>query len=45
MMTYYNITIEVGNDPYVKIFRAYMVILNYRSSYLRRILSINKKEK
>jgi len=41
---YYDITIEVGNDPYVKIFRAHMVILNYRSSYLRRILSTNKKE-
>ena len=35
---YYDITIEVGNDPYVKIFRAHMVILNYRSPYLRRIL-------
>ena len=23
---YYDITIEVGNDPYVKIFRAHMVI-------------------
>jgi hypothetical protein len=40
---YYDITIEVGNDPYVKIFRAHMVILNYRSSYLRRILSTNIK--
>jgi hypothetical protein len=38
---FYDITIEVGNDPYVKIFRAHMVILNYRSSYLRRILSTN----
>ena len=36
--------VEVGNDPYVKIFRAHMVILNYRSSYLRRILSTNKKK-
>jgi hypothetical protein len=43
-MTYYNITIEVGNNSYVKIFRAYMVILNYRSPYLRRILSTNKKK-
>ena len=25
---YYDISIEVGNDPYVKIFRAHMVILN-----------------
>ncbi|POG73451.1 BTB/POZ protein, partial [Rhizophagus irregularis DAOM 181602=DAOM 197198] len=41
---YYDITIEVGNDPYVKIFRSHIVILNYRSSYLRRILSTNKKE-
>ena len=42
---YYDITIEVGNDPHVKIFRAHMVILNYRSPYLRRILSTNKKKK
>ena len=41
---YYDIIIEVGNDPYVKLFRAHMVILNYRSPYLRRILSINKKK-
>uniref|UniRef100_U9SRD8 Kelch-like protein 17 n=1 Tax=Rhizophagus irregularis (strain DAOM 181602 / DAOM 197198 / MUCL 43194) TaxID=747089 RepID=U9SRD8_RHIID len=41
---YYDITIEVGSDPNVKIFRAHMVILNYRSSYLRRILSTNKKK-
>ena len=41
---YYDITIEVGNDPYVKIFRAHMVILNCRSPYLRRILSTNKKK-
>ena len=41
---YYDITIEVGNDPYVKIFRAHMVILYYRSPYLRRILSTNKKK-
>ena len=38
---YYDITIEVGNDPYVKVFRAHMCILNYRSPYLRRILSTN----
>ncbi|RGB27482.1 hypothetical protein C1646_769046 [Rhizophagus diaphanus] len=42
---FYDITIEVGNDPYVKIFRAHMVILNYRSSYLRRILSTRVNEK
>jgi hypothetical protein len=41
---YYDITIEVGSDPYVKIFRAHMVILNYRSPYLQRILSSNKKK-
>ncbi|PKC57026.1 hypothetical protein RhiirA1_541818 [Rhizophagus irregularis] len=41
---YYDVTIEVGNDPYVKVFRAHMVILNYRSPYLRRILSTNKKK-
>ena len=42
---YDDITIEVGNDPHVKIFRAHMVILNYRRSpYLRRILSTNKKK-
>ncbi|PKC62243.1 hypothetical protein RhiirA1_538639 [Rhizophagus irregularis] len=40
---YYDITIEVGNDPYVRIFRAHMVILNYRSPYLRRILSTNER--
>ena len=41
---YYDITIEVGTDPHVKVFRAHMVILNYRSPYLRRILSTNKKK-
>jgi hypothetical protein len=41
---FYDTTIEVGNDPYVKIFHAHMVILYYRSPYLRRILSTNKKE-
>ena len=41
---YYDITIEVGNDPYVKIFRAHMVILNCRSPYLQRILSTNEKK-
>ncbi|CAB4437660.1 unnamed protein product [Rhizophagus irregularis] len=41
---YYDITIEVGNDPNVKVFRAHMVILNYRSPYLRRILSTNKRK-
>ena len=41
---YYDTTIEVGNDPFIKIFRAHMVILHYRSPYLRRILPTNKKK-
>ncbi|UZO07023.1 uncharacterized protein OCT59_027327 [Rhizophagus irregularis] len=41
---YYDVTIEVGGDPYIKIFRAHMVILHYRSNCLRRILSTNKKK-
>ena len=41
---YFNVKIEVGNDPYVKVFRAHMVILNYRSPYLRRILYTNKNK-
>ncbi len=41
---YYDITIEVGNDPYVKVFRAHMVILNYRSPYLRRICQLLKEK-
>ncbi|RIA87337.1 BTB/POZ protein, partial [Glomus cerebriforme] len=41
---YYDITIEVGNDPYTKIFRAHMIILNYRSPYFRKLLLINKKK-
>ena len=41
---YYDIIIEVGTDPYVKVFRAHMAILNYRSSYLQKILSNNKKK-
>ena len=40
---YYDITIEVGEDPNVKIFRAHMNILCYRSPYLRRELASNKK--
>ena len=31
---YYDMTIEVGNDPYIKVFRSHMVILYYRSPYL-----------
>ena len=41
---YYNVTIEVGDDPNVKIFRAHMIILCYRSPYLQRILASNKKK-
>ncbi|GBB83422.1 hypothetical protein RclHR1_10140007 [Rhizophagus clarus] len=41
---FYDITIEVGDDPYVKIFHAHMVILNCRSPYLQRILSTNVKK-
>ncbi|GBB83233.1 hypothetical protein RclHR1_00100037 [Rhizophagus clarus] len=41
---YYDITIEVGKDSCVEIFHAHMVILNYRSPYLRKILSTNKKK-
>ena len=32
---YYDVTIKVGDDPNVKIFRAHMIILSYRSPYLR----------
>jgi hypothetical protein len=41
---YYDITIEVGEDPNVKILRAHMSILCYRSPYLRRALVSNKKK-
>ena len=40
---YHDITIEVGQDPEVKVFRAHMVILSYRSGYFRRNLSTNEK--
>jgi hypothetical protein len=39
---YYDITIEVGEDPNVKIFRAHMNILCYRSPFIRRTLASNK---
>ena len=39
---YYDVTIEVGEDPNVKVFRAHMNILYYRSPYLRRKLASNK---
>src|SRR5438046_2462318 len=41
---YYDVTIEVGKDPNVKIFRAHMIILYYRSPFLRRTLASNKKD-
>ncbi|GBB90114.1 hypothetical protein RclHR1_00170018 [Rhizophagus clarus] len=40
---YYDTTIEVGEDPNVKIFRAHKNILCYRSTYLRRTLASSKK--
>ena len=41
---YYDVIIEVGEDPMnVKIFRAHMNILCYRSPYLRKSLASNKK--
>ncbi|CAB4429978.1 unnamed protein product [Rhizophagus irregularis] len=41
---YYDVTIEVGEDPNVKIFRAHMNILCHRSPYLRRALVSNNKK-
>ncbi|CAB4411624.1 unnamed protein product [Rhizophagus irregularis] len=41
---YHDVTIEVGIDPYIKIFRAHTIILYYRSPHLKRILSTNKKK-
>ncbi|GBB91475.1 hypothetical protein RclHR1_01880006 [Rhizophagus clarus] len=41
---YYDVTIEVGKDPDVKVFRAHMIILCYRSPYFRRIFASNKKD-
>ncbi|GBB87263.1 hypothetical protein RclHR1_01370022 [Rhizophagus clarus] len=40
---YYDVTIEVGEDPNVKIFRAHMIILCHRSPFLRRMLASNKR--
>ncbi|UZO05049.1 uncharacterized protein OCT59_025410 [Rhizophagus irregularis] len=42
---YYDVTIEVGEDPNVKILRAHINILCYRSPYLRRTLASSKKNK
>ena len=41
---YYDTIIEVGDNFNVKVFRAHKVILIYRSPYLRKILSTNKKK-
>ncbi|EXX63175.1 uncharacterized protein OCT59_018311 [Rhizophagus irregularis] len=41
---YYDVTIEVGKDPNIKIFRAHMNILCHRSPYLRRALASNNKK-
>ena len=41
---YYDLTIEVGKDPNVKIFHAHLIILCYRSPFLRRTLVSNKKD-
>jgi hypothetical protein len=40
---YCDITIEVGKESNVKIFRAHMIILCYRSPFLQRTLFSNKK--
>jgi hypothetical protein len=40
---YYDVNIEVGKDPHVRIFHAHTVILIYRSPFLRGKLSANKK--
>ncbi|CAB4409354.1 unnamed protein product [Rhizophagus irregularis] len=41
---YYDIIIEVGEEPNIKSFRAHMNILCYRSPYIKEILSSNKKK-
>ena len=40
---YFDITIEVDKGQNVKIFRAHMIILYYRSPFLRQTLASNKK--
>uniref|UniRef100_U9TT68 Kelch-like protein 17 n=1 Tax=Rhizophagus irregularis (strain DAOM 181602 / DAOM 197198 / MUCL 43194) TaxID=747089 RepID=U9TT68_RHIID len=42
---HHDVTIEVGDDPYVKTFHAHSIILNYRSPYFRKILSTNDEKK
>ncbi|GBB91901.1 hypothetical protein RclHR1_19330001 [Rhizophagus clarus] len=39
---YYDITIEVGDDPNTKVFRSHMIILCYRSPSLRTLASNQK---
>ena len=41
---YYDITVEVGKDSNVKIFRSHKSILFSRSPYLQRALDSNKKQ-
>jgi len=41
---YYDITIEVGKDPYVKIFRAHMIILYYRYLICEGCCQLIKRE-
>src|SRR5205823_6340335 len=41
---YYDVTIEVGEDPNVKIFRTHMIILCHRSPFLRRTLASNNND-
>ena len=38
---YYDITIEVGKDTNVKVFRVHMIILYYRLPFLRRTFGFN----
>ena len=41
---YYDITIEVGEDPNIKIFRAHMNILFYHSPYFMTNLGFQEEE-
>uniref|UniRef100_U9SHT7 Uncharacterized protein n=1 Tax=Rhizophagus irregularis (strain DAOM 181602 / DAOM 197198 / MUCL 43194) TaxID=747089 RepID=U9SHT7_RHIID len=41
---YYDITVEVGKDPNVKIFRSHKIILCRRSPCLRRSLASSKNQ-
>ncbi|GBB95929.1 hypothetical protein RclHR1_26490002 [Rhizophagus clarus] len=42
---FYDVTIEVGIDPYIKIFRAHTIVLYHRSSHFQKILSTDIKKK